>query len=156
MKRKFRIDLFDQTKYRLETTSRSRVIEYVVLKSDVLQPVICVVKNSIGDEQVASYTIDGSYNPGKPTTWDLVMIPITPYVSDDFQIGPEGAYEHVEEVKMPIRESNMDNPWNGTTLFQRLYKETGKSAKDVTRAMVDSGCDYEKAIKILTGPKAQR
>lgn len=84
-----------------------------------------------------------------------MMEPIAPYISDDFQIGPEGAYEHIEEVKMPIRESNMVYPTNGT-LFQRLYKETGKSVKDVAKAMVDSNCNYEKAIKILTGPKAQR
>jgi hypothetical protein len=144
MKRKFRIDLFDQTKYRLETTSGMRVIEYVVLKSDVLQPVICVVKNSIGDEQVASYTIDGSYNPGKPTTWDLVMVPIAPYVSDDFQIGPNGAYEHVEQVKMPIREHCE------TAIEMRLYKETGKSMETVKRILKACNGNYEPAYKLLT------
>jgi hypothetical protein len=72
---------------------------------------------------------------------------IAPYISDEFQIGPEGAYEHIEEVKMPIRESR--EPIDDEALLMRLYKETGKSVAKVMDAMLQSGCNYEKAIKIL-------
>lgn len=145
MKRKFRIDLFDQSKYRLETNSGMKVVEYVVLKSNVRQPVICVVENNLGDHETAEFTIDGKYNcTEKATTWDLVMVPIAPYVSDDFQIGPNGAYEHVEQVKMPIREHCP------TSTAMRLYKETGKSIDAVERALEASGGQYEPAYKLLT------
>jgi hypothetical protein len=145
MKRNFRIDLFDQSKYRLETVSGMKVVEYLVLKSNVRQPVICVVENNLGDQETAEFTIDGKYNcTEKETTWDLVMIPVEPYVSDDFQIGPNGAYEHVEHVKMPIREHCT------TATAMQLYKETGKSIDAVERALEDSAGHYEIAYKILT------
>jgi hypothetical protein len=145
MKRNFRIDLFDQSKYRLETKSGMKVVEYVVLKSNVRQPVICVVENNLGDHETAEFTIDGKYNcTEKETTWDLVMIPVEPYVSDDFQIGPNGAYEHVEQVKMPIREHCT------TATAMQLYKETGKSIDAVERALEDSAGHYEIAYKLLT------
>ena len=145
MKRNFRIDLFDQSKYRLETKSGMKVVEYLVLKSNVRQPVICVVENNLGDQETAEFTIDGKYNcTEKETTWDLVMIPVEPYVSDDFQIGPNGAYEHVEQVKMPIREHCT------TATAMQLYKETGKSIDAVERALEDSAGHYEIAYKLLT------
>ena len=146
----FRIDLWDQTKYVLKTKSGYTVKEIKVFNSYVEQPIVCAIEDGNGVTEIHQFGLDGTYScKANPTSWDLMMEPIAPYVSDDFQIGPEGAYEHVEEVKMPIRESNTAYHWNGTTLFQRLYKETGKSVKDVTRAMVDSGCDYEKALKLL-------
>lgn len=144
MKRNFRIDLFDQTKYRLETVSGMKVKEYVVLKSNVRQPIICVVVNSDDEDETAEFTIDGKYNVTKDTGWDLVMVPITPYVSDDFQIGQDGAHEHIEDVKMPIREHSQ------TDIFFRLYKETGKNVFAIEKALRACNGEYSAAFKHLT------
>ena len=130
MKRKFRIDLFDQSKYRLETNSGMKVVEYVVLKSNVRQPVICVVENNLGDHETAEFTVDGKYNcTDKETTWDLVMVPIE---------------QEVEQVKMPIHEHSQND------VFFRLYKETGKSVFVIEKALRACNGDYESAYKLLT------
>lgn len=145
----FRIDLWDPTKYILKTRTGLIVKEIKVFSSYVQQPVVCAIEHD-GVTELQQYGLDGSYSiDGKQTTWDLMMEPIAPRVSDDFQIGPEGAHEHIEDVKMPIRESHesIDNE----ALLMRLYKETGKSVTKVINAMIDSDCDYDKAIKLLSG-----
>jgi hypothetical protein len=106
-KRRFRIDLWDQKRYRLETESGRKVKEIVILKSDVPQPVVCVVEDRDGGCEVCQYDLHGVFNPeSKHRSYDLVMIELEPYVSDDFQIGPMGAYEHIEEI----------SEWDGTLL----------------------------------------
>ena len=106
-KRRFRIDLWDQKRYRLETESGLKVKEIVILKSDVPQPVVCVVEDRDGGCEVCQYDLHGVFNPeSKFNSFDLVMIELEPYVSDDFQIGPMGAYEHIEEI----------SEWDGTLL----------------------------------------
>lgn len=144
----FRIDLWDPNKYTLKTRSGLAVKEIKIFNSYVKQPVACAIEHD-GVTEIHQYGLDGSYSlEGRTTSWDLFMDPIAPRVSDDFQIGPEGAYEHVEEVKMPIRESR--EPIDDEALLMRLYKETGKSVAKVMDAMIESGCDYEKAHKLLT------
>jgi hypothetical protein len=108
-KRRFRVDLWDQTKYRLETESGLQVREIVILKSDVRQPVICVVEDRDGDCDVCQYDLHGVFNPdSKHRSFDLVMIPIAPYVSDDFQIGPQGAFEMTEDEMRDWNNTLMD------------------------------------------------
>ena len=144
----FRIDLWDQTKYVLKTKSGYTVKEIKIFNSYVEQPIVCAIEDGNGVTEIHQFGLDGTYScKANPTSWDLMMEPITPYVSDDFQIGPEGAYEHIEEVKMPIRESR--EPIDDEALLMRLYKETGKSVAKVMDAMLQSGCNYEKALKLL-------
>jgi hypothetical protein len=144
----FRIDHWDPNKYTLKTRSGLSVDEIKIFDSRVEQPVICAIEDNNGVTELYQYGLNGSYSiEGRTSSWDLFMDPIAPYISDDFQIGPEGAYEHIEEVKMPIRESR--EPIDDEALLMRLYKETGKSVAKVMEAMIESGCDYEKALKLL-------
>ena len=53
--------------------------------------------------------------PSDMSDWDVTLIDgleDEPYVSDDFQIGPDGAYEHTEDMTKERKEIQPEDIWN--------------------------------------------
>jgi hypothetical protein len=71
--------------------------------------------------------------------WDITLmdgLEKEPYISDDFQIGPDGAYEHIE-YSIPIYENGIKTKWTidgivgDEKYYQLLQFGNGKDLPDM-------------------------
>ena len=87
--------------------------------------------------------------------WDVTLMDglenEPPYVSDDFKIGPDGAYEHIE-YSIPIYENGIKTEWTVDGIigdkkyYQLLELGNGKDLPDMINTTIKQSTDKEQII----------